>query len=496
MMIRSWVPGAHQEVPDRTRSQSEVIGFVLVIGMVLLGATAVVWIGTGALGDTQQQLQNDRAEKALAQLDSEAGVVALGSASTRSVDLAATGDGQYHVQNREGWMRVAITNTTGSTTTITNATLGSVSYGTDQTQIAYQGGGVWRASPTGGKMISPPEFHYRNGTLTLPIVQVTNEGDVGDEAVITQNGTERLYPTEERGLNPLTDNKITITVRSQYYQGWGQYFEQRTRSEVQYSDHNKTVSITLVPPPQPITITSGIVAAGDLNIKSGAASVSGGVSLGGTTDDNSSITGTVERNVRANRKLEEAATEIADARNRLNSETGPASDSTVEAGTYFVNDDVLFDTQTTFNTTNGDIEIFVDGDLTAEMIGGKKSAPDLNVTGDGTVKIYVDGEFHMKGQATWGNAGQRDSLLIYSDEVDRITTYHGIIYTDAIKIAGQGAGKGIVGALISTADTVTLTGNSQVSYDPSLSSTTLQEVEVAFAEISYLHITENKIKVD
>lgn len=142
-------------------------------------------------------------------------------------------------------------------------------------------------------------------------------------------------------------------------------------------------------------------------------------------------------------------------------------------------------------------QLFVDSNLDAAHVGGTPGAPpELTITGDGEVTIYVDGEFRMDGQTTWGEESTVDSLTVYSTDLQRATTFYGFIYTDAVDIAGRGAGEGLTGALVSTADTVEISGNAAITYDESLAENEVQEVEVEFASISYLHITENEISVD
>ncbi|MEF8902250.1 MAG: hypothetical protein V5A25_13675, partial [Halovenus sp.] len=180
---RNYWGGDSEEHPGR--GQSETLGFVLLFGIVLVGALVIVGLGVSAIGDVEQDLSTDRAEKTLTQFNAQAGIVALGRADAQRMSLPSGDKGQYQVNEDKGWMKVTAINTTGGEETIMNTTLGSVSYENGETQIAYQGGGVWRASDAGGTMVSPPEFHYRDGTLTLPAVNITGSGQVDGELTVT-----------------------------------------------------------------------------------------------------------------------------------------------------------------------------------------------------------------------------------------------------------------------------------------------------------------------
>lgn len=493
----------------KQRGQVGPLGMIFVFAFALLGAGLILVFVGGQLSASEATLNDQRAENALTQFDSKAALVALGNTDSQTVSLPTANGNRYGVEDG-GWLRIATVDGAGNTTILLNESLGSVTYGDGEATYGYQGGGVWRASAAGGRMISPPEFHYRNTTLTFPVLSVDGSDTLSGDVTISGNGTTEPDSITGR-INPITDEKIEITVQSRFYRGWGDYFEERAQSNVRYNETRSTVNITLVPPPEPVDIDSGVISSNDLDIKSGAAGVTGDISLGGTTDDESSVTGTVEENVVANRNLTAATTEIDDAQSRLSNRSAPASNTTVDAGSYYVSDDDIFRSETTFNTSGGDIELFVDGNVEADGGGGNSGgnnngggsstssctpgSSNLNVTGDGNVTVYVDGEFHMNGQTVWGNCAQVDSLLIYSEDVSRIAELHGVLYTDAISIKGKGGRKGLVGALVSTADTVSLGGNAQITYDDSLGTRTIQEVETEYAGISYLHVTHNEIKV-
>jgi hypothetical protein len=495
------------------RAQASVLGVVLLLALVIGGSTAVVALSAGFFQETESRISVAQSEKVLKLVDSRAALVALGGPSTDTVRLSDGGSGEYRLDGSAGWMNITATDRLGTTTRVMNLTLGKVEYETEAATVAYQGGGVWKNIDGGGLMVSPPEFKYRNGTLTLPMINVTGQGTVSGKVTIEAVGTRQVFPSPGSSAlrNPLEDQRLNVTVKSEFYRAWGQYFEQRTSSEVRYVPSRDLVHVTLVPPPQPITFDSAVTASGNLSIKSGASGVDGNITLGGTTNDESKVTGTTRENVAAVSKLTPAAAKISDARARLQNESAPGNFSTVTAGRYFVSDDTIFDTQTTFDTTNGDIVIFVDGNVDAGpgskgggkgkgkgkgKKGGKGTKPAVEIVGDGTVRVYVNGTYDMKGQAVWGSQNETDSLVTYSRDIDRFTKYYGAIYTGAVDVAGGGKySPNVKGAVVSTADDVEMTGNSNITYDDALEDRVIESVETEFAEISYLHISANTVKI-
>lgn len=263
-----------------SRSQSEVIGVVLVLGMVLAGSMIIVVFGAGAFNDAEDQLSDERAEKALTQLDSKAGLVALGESDSQRVTFPSDAGEQYYVDEDAGWLRVTVANMSGTSFEALNVTMGALVYENDGTKLAYQGGGVWRTNRDNNSMISPPEFHYRNGTLTLPAVTITNDSQFGTPAVVTHAGEETIFPlpSDLNKTNPLDQHLVQLTVSSEYYIGWGRYFQERTDGEVEYDHDAEAVTITLVTPVTIDEITAAsasLSAGGQFNVSGNSASTCG-----------------------------------------------------------------------------------------------------------------------------------------------------------------------------------------------------------------------------
>jgi hypothetical protein len=252
---------------DSRRGQATVLGAVLVLGMVISGTAIVVTLGATALTDTQSTSELERGENSMTLFNTRTSMVALGNSPSQSVSFGRD-SGSLESNSDAGWMRVTHNDfRPGDDEVIFNKSLGSVVYTNDGTEIAYQGGGVWRKGETGDAlMVSPPEFHYRGATLTLPIVRVgTDESDGGGAtATITRaHPTRRVFPNEtaptsgtnEIGApyngtdrdyeNPVANGTVNVTVQSSYYQGWADYFRQRTDGAVTEFPGKNRVRVSL-----------------------------------------------------------------------------------------------------------------------------------------------------------------------------------------------------------------------------------------------------------
>ncbi|MFB6219981.1 MAG: hypothetical protein ABEH90_00960 [Halolamina sp.] len=239
-------------------AQSSTIGIVLILGITLMGTGLVIGYGTQAIGDTQDVTTLSKAEHSMTQLDSQAAIVALGESVVQRVNLGSSGDGAFSADSDAGWIRVVHRNATGDGTneTLYNASLGVVKYQRDDTTVAYQGGGVWRRSDNGSVMLSQPEFNYRGSTLTLPVIRVTNDNSAAGEttAIIRRaDDSRRVFPNSSDSyddgspyMNPITNGTVEVTVKSDYYQGWADFFRSRTTGNVSVNHTTEQATVELL----------------------------------------------------------------------------------------------------------------------------------------------------------------------------------------------------------------------------------------------------------
>jgi hypothetical protein len=241
------------------RAQSETLGFALIIGLVFIGVTVVVAFGAVAIDDTERSSETQRAEHTMTVFDSRAALVALGDAERQRISTGID-NGQIEVNTGTGSLSLRHFNYSenGNTEVIYDRQLGEVVYTNGDDEIAYQGGGVWRKGAQGeARLVSPPEFHYRGSTLTLPVIRVVgaddDSGSDGVTATRRTSGTD-IYPdhgrtyggTGSKYANPAENGSMYVKVQSNYYEGWASYFEARTDGEVKTYDSNETARVELV----------------------------------------------------------------------------------------------------------------------------------------------------------------------------------------------------------------------------------------------------------
>lgn len=459
------------------RGQSSVIGVVLILGIVITSLAVIATVGGLALLDTEDELSVARAEKVMTQFDSQSALVALGETDARQTRLASGNSGGYTLDEDAGWMRVSIRNTaTGNVDNVTNSSLGSLTYETDGVRLAYQGGGVWQKGDGDAVMVSPPEFHYRGQTLTLPIINVTGDGQVSRQVTVQQGGVSQEYPDKpenESFVNPVPEQReVVVTVKSDYYRGWGSYFERRTEGNVSYDNANQTAEISLTVPiteefNNAVTATSENVDAGMVN---------------GTIEDG------VDR--------PPADGFVTDEINSCESggcNSTASMDGTYTSDTYYSSGDMTVD-DVTLDTSGGDISIVANGTVTFDDA--------VDITGDGNVTVYAKGMATGTGSPEINTGGDIEDLLVYlhSDatefELNGNPQYTGLIYAPDTKlnINGGGGSTNIVGSIV--VEEATRSGNSQAAVVDGVPDIERTLPLTGGTTITYLHISETNVQIN
>ncbi|MEF8882633.1 MAG: hypothetical protein V5A34_08945 [Halapricum sp.] len=474
------------------RGQSEVLGFILVFALIVVSTGIVVTLGGGSITDAQNNIDADRAETSLAQLDSQAALVALGSSDVQQVELPSIDGTGYQVEEDAGWMNISFKNTTsGKITTIHNATLGAVVYdGAGQTKVAYQGGGVWRKGVgEGSVMIAPPEFHYRSATLTLPLVTVRGSDTIDSRATITQTNTTRLFPNstlDSDFKNPLESGKVNVTVQSEYYQAWGRYFKQRTDGDVTY-DHTRSIAKIELTVPFEEDFSNVVATTEEDGITYKA--------KGKGKKHNSEVPEPYTEGINYPDVDERINETIQDCKNNAGACTNKSASSQIDitsAGTYYIDSD--YSDKITVDDPGGNVTVAVDGAYESNGI------EISDVDRDHSINILVRGDFKAGKNNNKDGVARELRVLLHSDgsaSFDGNYHFTGLLYAPGshCDLNGGGANTNINGGII--CETVKVNGMpNEFTYDPSIEGINFDLNPPNQIPITYLHISDNEIEVD
>ncbi|MFC5278716.1 archaellin/type IV pilin N-terminal domain-containing protein [Halorubrum rubrum] len=462
------------------RAQSEVIGTVLLLGITIAAVTATVATGSVALATVTDEAQATGVENGMSQFTSRASLVALGGADAKRFDLGSVDGGDLRLEEDAGHVEVRIERPDGNVTN-ESYSLGTLVYAGEGREVAVQGGGVWSSDGTRGRMVSPPEYHYRGETLTFPIVRLTGEGerrtsDRGTGVVRQRTAEEEVFPNVS---NPLENGTVVVEVRSDYYEGWYDFFSQRAEGDVTKDDANRTATARLVVP--------------------GEVELDKPLSLG-SEDTHTDIP--LDEDDYELGVSHPSPSAVIDERIENASTSGQAVDDcfdggTCTAGVYHADGDVTLSDDVEFDTAGGNVTVAIDGDFD---IGGN----DLQITdgSDNAVTYYVNGSVDINNPTIGTTASSIDAertQFYVNGGIAENTNGIGnadidaVIYAPNADVEANG-NPTLRGAFVF--ERLDLGGASSMAYDADL-----RDLELTISggpgqnPITYLHVSRNEVAV-
>jgi hypothetical protein len=216
------------DVPEvGKRGMSELIGMVLLISIVLVGAVTVVVLGAGAISDAEEQTRIESAQTHLQHLDGRLATLSVGDEQTRvTFDSGQSLARDYRI-DRSGSINVTV-NRNGSCAV--QQSFSTVLFEDSQGRtVGYEAGGVWAAGIDGSTATSPPQLTFEGGTLDVRLLNLTGQLDQRtNEARLnvteSRNRTRSFSRALTRGDCIRPDN-VTIRIDSRFQAGWHSYLE-------------------------------------------------------------------------------------------------------------------------------------------------------------------------------------------------------------------------------------------------------------------------------
>jgi hypothetical protein len=239
-----------RELRTAENAQSEVIGYSLLLGILVVGIGIVIVLAAPIIQDSKNEAYLKNVEQGFTVLDSKISLVSLGKSPSQLVQIY-TQAGNIVVDN-ENLSRMTVFLSKDSVEyELYNESLGTIQYQLGEDKVAYEGGGVFRKYPGDSDpvMITPPEFHFNGETLTLPIIRVNSNTSIGGSGVISMyfrsNNSQVIFPKDPEFVNPLEFGKtVKVVIKSDYYKAWEKYIEERT--EFLALSNNATKEVTVI----------------------------------------------------------------------------------------------------------------------------------------------------------------------------------------------------------------------------------------------------------
>lgn len=210
------------------RGVSELVGVVLLFGIVIAGSAMIFVSGTAVSEDVRAEGRVDAASAAFSAMDSSVQSLAQQRGNDReTVSMGAVNPNNAEIRDT-GEMRLQIDGRSACTATMD---LSALEYDDDRdTTIAYEGGAVWKRTDAGLVTEKAPELGFREGTLQLQVVRI--DGSVeDDDMTVDYDRAESISKTEDvrddlfATQNCARPETLTVSVTSDYYEGWERHFE-------------------------------------------------------------------------------------------------------------------------------------------------------------------------------------------------------------------------------------------------------------------------------
>lgn len=197
------------------RGQSEPIGVLLLLGIVLLSLVAMVSMAGGGVEDLSARTTTTLLERDVDELGTALTANVVGAQSGAATVAIRSPGTTVAVHRDVGHVRVDLGNRS-----VYESALGSVEViHPDETSV-IQAGAVFRGTPSGEMVvITDPSVSLRSAPLTLAfrVIVVTGNGSGSDRVTIERIDVADRYP--ERHIPD--DSPVRITIESPQYAAWG-----------------------------------------------------------------------------------------------------------------------------------------------------------------------------------------------------------------------------------------------------------------------------------
>lgn len=396
---------------NRRRGQANVLGVVLLVGMVVTGSVALLLVGAAGLDAYEASAEVDQAERSLLEFTHATHTATADGGERVPVSTGAFERGTVETSADAGRLRI-VHETDSGTEELYDESLGTVRYTADgDTELAYQGGGLWRTDGAGTAAVSPPPIEYRDGTLTVPVVRVAEGQHHGTGAsldgAVRQAGPPTHIDLQRDGRSgaPATGT-VRLEIESEYCDGWEREVEASVPGRVTErctDGHPGRVQFEFGVPPRIGVVESAIIAHEiEFGSEANRTLIEGDVRTGAVDEDR--VNGTVFDAGYDAPSVDAAISGMVDR--CTDDDFGDLPEKVDEPGRYCVDS---IDGGHTVDTSAGDIEVVV-----RDSIGDPTYKDELRVEGSNTLTLYVDGDLKAGGNAVIGNESDpgRTRLLL------------------------------------------------------------------------------------
>lgn len=251
----------HKDLKTSEEAITEVLDFVITLGVMLLALAIIGVAGYPMLEHMQERGHIENVEQSFSVLKPNMNKVVYGKAPSQSVELKmyggmirVTGDSSINVT-----MQVWNESSSSIETIFTSRSLRSIENEFEDTSIAYENTGAWAKYPQGNAIaISEPDISYDQNMLLIPMVPIS-----GSEGISGSGLVRVIFEGGQLSVERIENvSQVSITVKSNYYTGWKRFLNESIAMKITSVDaandtftasRNYNPNIDVIIPIAPIT---------------------------------------------------------------------------------------------------------------------------------------------------------------------------------------------------------------------------------------------------
>ncbi|MBP2031030.1 hypothetical protein J2755_001978 [Methanohalophilus levihalophilus] len=215
-----------EEILNSEKGVSEVVDFMIILGIMLIAISIITLFGLPTLTDIQDNGHTENIKQSHIVLSDNINKIVFSNAPSQSVELKMYGGGVWVMGDSS--MNVTVQTWNSSNNSLENESftrqLREIRSEFETTVISYENTGAWaRYDNRGTVMIKEPMFTFSNNVMFIPAVTfpggtkgLSGEGLI---RVVADGGTPSLFSYSNVSA-------VDIKIVSNYYEGWEKYLNE------------------------------------------------------------------------------------------------------------------------------------------------------------------------------------------------------------------------------------------------------------------------------
>ena len=216
--------------PARDRAISDIVGYVLMVSVILVGVGFVATVGVDHVEQAQLSQNSASVQRAMELLEGNLDELQTSRAEVRTSTMSLN-SGQLSVVAATQPSRIFV-NVSGTGGANVSYPLGTISYRLEDAVVAYEGGGVFLDSAQGEPIpTADPTMLCDANRSIVSIVTLQGPaaggsfGGTNADIIARVNDSELLFPVNRTGPDSIgTSTGVNVTIDSTYEGGWRSYF--------------------------------------------------------------------------------------------------------------------------------------------------------------------------------------------------------------------------------------------------------------------------------